>query len=63
MTVPEVADRRVVTLIGLLVVVVLVLNVLSAIVPGMDGALAAAPIVVAILVGGTLFVLARAVRR
>jgi hypothetical protein len=61
--VPEVADRRVVTLIGLLVVVVLVLNVLSAVVPGMDGVLAAVPIVVAILIGGTLLVLARAVRR
>jgi hypothetical protein len=39
------------------------LNVVSAFVPGMDGALASAPLVVVILVGGTVFVLARAVRR
>lgn len=60
---PEVADRRVVGLIALLVVVVLVLNVVSAFVPGMDGALASAPVVVAILVGGTVLVLGRALRR
>jgi hypothetical protein len=60
---PEVADRRVAMLIALLVVAVLVLNVISAIVPGMDGALASAPIIVGLLVVGTLLVLARAVRR
>ena len=60
---PEVADRRVVGLIAVLVVVVLVLNVVSALVPGMDGALASAPVVVAILIAGTLLILARALRR
>ena len=60
---PEVADRRVVGLIALLVVVVLAINVVSAFVPGMDGALASAPVVVAILIGGTLLVLARSLRR
>jgi hypothetical protein len=60
---PDVADRRVAGLIAALVVVVLVLNVVSAFVPGMDGALASAPVIVAILVVGTLLVLVRAVRR
>jgi len=61
--VPEVADRRVVGLIAVLVVVVLALNVVSAFVPGMDGALAALPVVLVILVAGTLLVLVRALRR
>ena len=60
---PEVADRRVVGLIAVLVVVILILNLVSAFVPGMDGALASAPIVVGILIGGTVLILARAVRR
>ena len=60
---PEVADRRVVGLIAVLVVVVLALNVVSAFVPGMDGALAALPVVLVILVAGTLLVLVRALRR
>jgi hypothetical protein len=61
--VPEVTDRRVVGVVAVLVLVVLVLNVVSAVVPGMDGALAAAPVVVGILVAGTLLVMARALRR
>ena len=59
----EPRDRRVVLLIAALVIGVLVVNVVSAIVPGMDGALASLPIVVVILVAGTLLVLARALRR
>jgi len=55
-------DRRVVSLLAVLVVAVLVINVVSALVPGMDGALASLPIVVVILVGGTLLVLYRAMR-
>lgn len=56
-------DRRVALLIAALVAGVLVINVVSALVPGMDGALASLPIVVVILVAGTLLVLARALRR
>lgn len=56
-------DRRVVLLIALLVIVVLVINVVSAVVPGMDGALAGLPIVVAVLVAGTMLILARALLR
>jgi len=56
-------DRRVVLLIGLLVVAILVINVISALVPGMDGALASLPVVVLILVAGTLVILARTLRR
>jgi hypothetical protein len=59
---PEVADRRVLGLIMALVVVVLVLNVVSAVVPGMDGALAGAPVIMAILAGGTVLILVRALR-
>jgi hypothetical protein len=61
--VPEVADRRVVGLIGALVAIVLVLNLVSAFVPGMDGVLASVPVVVLLLVGGTLLVLLRSLRR
>lgn len=50
-------------LIGLLVVAILVINVISALVPGMDGALASLPVVVLILVAGTLVILARTLRR
>jgi hypothetical protein len=57
------ADQRVVLLVVTLVVAVLVVNVLSALIPGMDGALAALPIVVLILVVGTVLVLARSLRR
>lgn len=56
-------DRRVALLIAALVSGVLVINVVSALVPGMDGALASLPIVVVILVAGTLLVLVRALRR
>lgn len=60
---PEAPDRRVAGLIGSLVVAVLVLNLVSALVPGVDGALAAAPVVVVLLGAGTVLVLVRALRR
>jgi hypothetical protein len=60
--VPEVADRRVVLFVGLLVVVVLGTSLLSALVPGLDGFLAGWPIVMAVLVAGTVLVLARSIR-
>lgn len=56
-------DRRVVALIGALVLAILAINVVSALVPGFDGALASLPIIVMILVGGTLLILARTLRR
>lgn len=55
-------DRQVVLVLAALVAAVLVVNVLSALVPGMDGALASAPIIVLILVIGTVFVLVRSIR-
>jgi hypothetical protein len=56
-------DRRVIVLLGLVVAGVLATNVMSAMVPGMDGLLASAPVIVAILVGGTALVLAGTLRR
>ena len=58
----EPRDRRVLMIIAALVVVVLAINVISAFVPGMDGALAGLPLVVLLLVVGTLVVLVRSVR-
>ena len=43
-------DRRVMLLLALVVTVILVLNVASALVPGMDGLLASVPVIVAILI-------------
>jgi hypothetical protein len=57
------ADRRVVALIALLVLAVLVVNVASALLPGIDAALASLPIVMVLLVVGTLLVLGRTIRR
>ena len=56
-------DRRVFLIMAALVVAILIINVVSAVVPGMDGSLAAWPIVIAILVGGTIVVLAVTLRR
>ncbi len=50
-------------LILVLVLAVLIINVVSAMLPGVDGALASMPIVVVALVGGTLLILARALLR
>ena len=55
-------DRRVVLIIGLIVVGLLVASVISAVVPGMDATLAAVPVIIAVLVIGTVVVLARSVR-
>jgi hypothetical protein len=52
----------VVLIVAALVVGILVLNLLSALVPGMDGFLAAWPVVVLVLVLGTVVVLAGAMR-
>jgi hypothetical protein len=55
-------DRRVVVLIGLLVGAVLLASLVSALLPGVDAALASAPIIVTALVAGTVLVMARALR-
>ncbi len=60
---PTPRDRRVFIIMAVLVVAILVINVISALVPGMDGSLASWPIVIAILVGGTVVVLLMALRR
>jgi hypothetical protein len=64
MTQPQGAprDRRVLLVMAVLVIAILAINVISAVVPGMDGALASMPIIVAVLVGGTLLILVRALR-
>jgi len=56
-------DRRVVLLVAALVIAVLAVNVASALIPGFDGALASLPIVVLLLLVGTLLILARSLRR
>lgn len=60
---PAPRDRKVVLLLAGLVAVVLAVNLVSAFVPGMDGTLATAPVIVLILVVGTVLVLGRAIRR
>jgi len=55
-------DRRVVLAIGLLVAGLLAASVVSALVPGMDAALAAVPVVIGLLVVGTVVVLVRSLR-
>jgi quinol-cytochrome oxidoreductase complex cytochrome b subunit len=52
----------VVLIIVTLVVALLALSVLSALIPGIDGTLAAAPLVIIMLVLGTVLVLARSLR-
>ena len=49
-------------MLSLVVTVILALNVASALVPGMDGLLASVPVIVAILVGGTIVVMVRVLR-
>ena len=56
-------DRRVIIVLSLVVAIILAVNVASALVPGMDGLLASVPVIVAILVGGTVIVLVGALRR
>lgn len=55
-------DRLVVFIIVTLLVALLALSVLSALIPGIDGTLAAAPLVIIMLVVGTVLVLARSLR-
>ena len=59
----SVRDRRVLAVLAVIVVGILALNVASAFVPGLDAALAGLPIVVGLLVAGTLLVLVAAFRR
>lgn len=56
-------DRAVLWLVALLVLAVLATSIVSGLVPGMDGAFAAWPIVVLVLIAGTIVVLARSIRR
>ena len=55
-------DRRVFFIIGALVIGLLAFSVISALIPDIDGTLAAVPLVIVVLVVGTVFVLARALR-
>lgn len=55
--------RTVILLVATLVAAVLGVNLLSALIPGLDGVLASLPLVVLVLVGGTTVVLGRALRR
>jgi hypothetical protein len=55
-------DRRVFLVIGALVVGLLAASVISALIPDIDGTLAAVPLIIVVLVMGTIFVLARSVR-
>jgi hypothetical protein len=55
-------DRRVVLVIGALVVGLLLLSVISALIPDIDGTLAAVPLIIIALVVGTVLVLARSLR-
>jgi hypothetical protein len=55
--------RTVILLVTALVAAVLGVNLLSALIPGLDGVLASLPLVVLVLVGGTTVVLGRALRR
>lgn len=59
----RVSDRRVVLLLLAVVLLVLGVNVVSALVPGLDSALAGWPLVVIILVAVTGLVLLGALRR
>ena len=56
-------DRRVLAVLVAIVVSLLALNIVSALVPGMDAALAGLPIVGVVLVAGTLLVMSQVVRR
>jgi hypothetical protein len=59
----SVRDRHVLALLAAIVAGILALNVVSAVVPGLDAALAGLPVVVGVLVGGTLLVVVSAFRR
>lgn len=55
-------DRRVIFIIGAIVIGLLAFSVISALIPDIDGTLAAVPLVIVVLVVGTVFVLARSLR-
>lgn len=55
-------DRLVVLIVGGLVVGLLAFSVVSALIPDIDGTLAAVPLVIAVLVVGTVLVLVRSLR-
>jgi len=55
-------DRRVVLIIGALVVGLLVFSVISALIPDIYGTHAAVPLIIIVLVIGTVLVLARSLR-
>lgn len=55
-------DRRVLLIVGVLVLGLLLASVVSALVPGIDATLAAVPLIIVVLVVGTVFVLVRSVR-
>jgi hypothetical protein len=55
-------DRRVFLVIGAIVLGLLAFSVVSALVPGIDAALAAVPVIMVVLVVGTVLVLARSLR-
>jgi hypothetical protein len=54
-------DRRVFLIVGAIVLGLLALSVVSALVPGIDATLAAVPLIIVVLVVGTVLVLARSV--
>ena len=58
----KISDRQVLILMALVVAAVLVVNVLSSIIPGMDNVLAAAPVLLVVIVVGTTWVLYRSLR-
>jgi hypothetical protein len=55
-------DRRVFLIIGAIVLGLLAFSVVSALVPGIDATLAAVPVIMVVLVVGTVLVLARSLR-
>jgi uncharacterized membrane protein YccC len=55
-------DRRVFLIVGAIVLGLLALSVISALIPDIDGTLAAVPLIIVVLVVGTVLVLARSVR-
>ena len=59
----KVRDRRVLLLLALVVATVLGADVASALIPGMDRFLAGVPLVVIVLIAGTLGVLVRSLAR
>ena len=59
----SVRDRDVLLLMALVVAVVLIANVLSAVIPGMDNVIAHVPVLLVLLVASTCAVLVLSVRR